>query len=47
MNFCKAGEEETNEKAANARKVPIPDYDPIFGLDGPLVSMWKKAMSMG
>jgi uncharacterized protein YjlB len=40
-NFCKAGEEETNQKAANARAVPIPDSDPVFGAGGPLVQIWR------
>jgi len=42
-NFCKAGEEETAEKASNARAVPIPDCDPIFGFGGPLVEIWCEA----
>jgi len=40
-NFCKAGEDETNQKAANARAVPIPDSDPVFGAGGPLVQIWR------
>lgn len=43
-NFCKADEEETSEKAQNARAVPIPEYDPIFGAGGPLVNLWKSAL---
>ncbi|CZR52618.1 uncharacterized protein PAC_02495 [Phialocephala subalpina] len=43
-NFCKAGEEETKEKAENAMDVPVPDSDPIFGVGGPLVEIWIKAM---
>jgi len=43
-NFCKAGEDETKEKARNARAVPVPDSDPIFGTDGPLVEIWRQAM---
>lgn len=42
-NFCKAGEEETREKAANTRKVPVPEWDPFFGVGGPLVEIWRKA----
>lgn len=44
-NFCKAGEEETREKAENARNVPVPAWDPVFGTDGPLVKIWKEAMA--
>ncbi|KAH6682851.1 hypothetical protein B0J14DRAFT_133085 [Halenospora varia] len=42
-NFCKSNKEETQEKEANARAVPIPDSDPIFGIGGPLVGIWKAA----
>ncbi|GAB7353935.1 hypothetical protein MBLNU459_g4541t1 [Dothideomycetes sp. NU459] len=41
-NFCKADEQETVEKASVARKVPIPDSDPIFGFGGPLVQLWRE-----
>jgi len=44
-NFCKAGEDETAQKAANARAVPIPDSDPVFGVGGPLVAIWSQAMA--
>jgi len=43
-NFCKAGEEETKQKAANAQAVPVPESDPIFGNGGPLVEIWGKAL---
>jgi uncharacterized protein YjlB len=39
-NFCKAGPEETQEKARVARSVPVPEYDPIYGKGGPLVEIW-------
>lgn len=42
-NFCKAGPEETEEKAKNAKAVPIPECDPIYGVNGPLVDLWTKA----
>ncbi|GAB7343370.1 hypothetical protein MBLNU457_1410t1 [Dothideomycetes sp. NU457] len=42
-NFCKASETETAQKAIDAHAVPIPDYDPVYGLDGPLVQLWRKA----
>ena len=46
-NFCKAGEEQTLEKAANAQAVPVPDSDPIFGVGGPLVVIWQAAKAKG
>ncbi|KAK5001823.1 hypothetical protein LTR28_012177, partial [Elasticomyces elasticus] len=45
-NFCQADAGETAEKARNARGVPVPDHDPIFGLDGPLVEIWRKAAAV-
>ena len=35
-NWCKADSNETAAKAANARAVPLPDFDPIYGRNGPL-----------
>jgi uncharacterized protein YjlB len=43
-NFCRANEEETREKAASARAVPVPEYDPITGKDGDLVRIWRSAL---
>ena len=42
-NFCKADEQETKLKAANAKAVPVPDSDPVFGAGGPLVEIWTAA----
>ncbi|KAG4418286.1 hypothetical protein IFR04_008562 [Cadophora malorum] len=42
-NFCKADEQETKLKASNARAVPLPESDPIFGIGGPLVDIWRRA----
>ncbi|KAI9705865.1 MAG: hypothetical protein M1836_005271 [Candelina mexicana] len=41
-NFCKAGPDETEEKARACRNVPLPDYDPVFGVGGPLVDIWSQ-----
>jgi hypothetical protein len=35
--------EETQHKAANARAVPVPERDPVFGEGGPLVEIWNDA----
>jgi uncharacterized protein YjlB len=42
-NWCKADQEETATKAANARSVPVPDHDPIYGKDGPLCQIWGRS----
>lgn len=42
-NFCKAGKEETMMKAETARKVPVPEWDPVSGYKGPLYEIWSKA----
>lgn len=44
-NFCRAGPEETKQKEKNARAVPLPECDPIFGPSGPLVTIWREAMA--
>lgn len=42
MNYGKANEMETAEKAAAAKAVPIPEFDPIYGKGGPLVDLWER-----
>ena len=44
-NWCKAGPEETAEKAKTARAVPVPECDPVFGEGGPLVKIWREAVA--
>ncbi|KAF2268285.1 hypothetical protein CC78DRAFT_576293 [Lojkania enalia] len=46
-NFCHASPQETSKKAAVARSVPIPEYDPIYREDGPLVDIRRKATVEG
>lgn len=42
-NYCQAGEEETRAKAEEAKGIPIPDWDPVYGVDGPLPQLWREA----
>ncbi|KAJ4524516.1 hypothetical protein HRR78_004636 [Exophiala dermatitidis] len=44
-NWCKASPEETMERTATAWSVPIPSYDPIYGKDGPLCTIWRQAQA--
>lgn len=41
-NFCKADAQETELKGRTAHAVPVPEYDPIFGINGPLTTLWTK-----
>jgi uncharacterized protein YjlB len=43
MNMCKASVEETAEKARGAKQVPIPEHDPVYGLNGYLPQAWTSA----
>lgn len=45
MNWCKESEERTREVGERARKVPIPPADPLYGVDGPLVRLWREALA--
>jgi uncharacterized protein YjlB len=37
------GKPEERPKAdENIKNLPVPDADPVFGIDGPLLSNWKK-----
>ena len=38
-NYCKTPEE-TDLKAAVARKVAMPEQDPVYGSEGPLMQIW-------
>lgn len=40
-DFCYGKKEEREEKLKNIRKVPMPDKDPVFGIDGPLFKYWQ------
>ncbi|MHC0551880.1 hypothetical protein [Salinicoccus sp. CNSTN-B1] len=40
MNYGKA--EERPETIDNIAQVPLPDYDPVFGQNGPLFDHWKR-----
>jgi len=41
-NFCK-GEEPIEDLKKEIANVDIPGEDPVYGLDGPLVRIWKAA----
>ncbi|PKY01820.1 hypothetical protein P168DRAFT_292877 [Aspergillus campestris IBT 28561] len=41
-DFCK-GTEAMDKLEEDIRKVIIPDHDPVYGLDGPLVVLWREA----
>ena len=40
-NYCKAPEE-AESKAAVARNVAMPEQDPVYGVDGPLMQIWGR-----
>jgi uncharacterized protein YjlB len=44
-NWCKASPEETQQKAERARQVPVPQHDPIVGLNGHLPQLWVAALA--
>jgi uncharacterized protein YjlB len=41
MNYGKAEERSTAQR--NIEQVPLPERDPVYGTDGPLITKWKKA----
>ncbi|KAF1809885.1 hypothetical protein P152DRAFT_402384 [Eremomyces bilateralis CBS 781.70] len=42
MNFCEGSPGETEKKAANSAKVPVPKTDPVYGESGPLPGIWSE-----
>jgi uncharacterized protein YjlB len=40
-NLCRASKAEHAKALVSIRKVPLPATDPAFGLDGPLLSLWR------
>ncbi|KAI9892701.1 MAG: hypothetical protein M1814_001121 [Vezdaea aestivalis] len=44
-NWCEAGVQETLQIGESARGVPVPISDPINGARGPLMSIWRAALS--
>jgi uncharacterized protein YjlB len=41
-NYCK-GEESLDDLRKEIAEVGIPDSDPVYGVNGPLVKIWKTA----
>ena len=41
-DFCK-GAESMDKLEEEIRQVIVPDYDPVYGLDGPLAVLWREA----
>ncbi|SDW87950.1 Uncharacterized protein YjlB [Marinococcus luteus] len=39
-DMCTGDPSERPEKVNNIYRVPLPDYDPVFGSDGPLFTYW-------
>lgn len=40
-DLVRAGEMDTKEALRAIREVPLPDRDPVFGADGPLMEIWR------
>lgn len=43
VDFRMGFPEEYAELRARARQIPVLDYDPFFGVDGPLAQIWRDA----
>lgn len=39
-DFCYGYSDERPEKLQNIKQVPLPDYDPLFGGNGPIFTYW-------
>jgi uncharacterized protein YjlB len=40
-DFCRGGEAEHDRSLPNIAQVPLPESDPLFGNDGPLLTLWR------
>lgn len=40
-DWCK-GKENMDQLTAEIEMVETPDHDPVYGLDGPLVRLWRQ-----
>ncbi|KAF2138420.1 uncharacterized protein K452DRAFT_234076 [Aplosporella prunicola CBS 121167] len=43
MNWGDKGPEETQRLAKLCTEVPVPEADPLYGVDGPLPKIWREA----
>lgn len=43
MHLCNASPEETARLKVVATKTPIPEMDPLYGVEGPLSRIWIEA----
>jgi len=41
FNLCRGTKAERSEALSSIPKVPPPDTDPVFGLEGPLLTLWR------
>ena len=40
-NLCRGSKADRTEALASIRKVPQPETDPVFGAEGPLMTLWR------
>ncbi|MGI9508932.1 MAG: cupin domain-containing protein, partial [Geminicoccaceae bacterium] len=43
-DLCRGGPGERENERRNIQAVPLPDSDPLFGRDGPLMRLWRPSV---